>query len=60
MTPRRHRRTLMNRHPIGRNPIGRNPWALLTLLLLGLGLAVQVFHGPKGTQRDQRRELRKF
>ncbi len=45
---------------IGRNPIGRNPWALLALLLLGLGLAVQVFHGQKATQRDPRRELRKF
>ncbi|MGB7566065.1 MAG: hypothetical protein WBM08_15105 [Prochlorococcaceae cyanobacterium] len=45
---------------IARNQIGRNPWALLALLLLGLGLAVQVFHGQKGSQRDPRRELRKF
>ncbi|MCP9917853.1 hypothetical protein [Cyanobium sp. ATX 6F1] len=54
MAPRR-RRTLK-----GRNWFGRNPWALLALLLLGMGLAVQVFHSQKGTQRDPRRELRKF
>jgi hypothetical protein len=44
----------------GLNPIGRNPWALLALLLLAIGLAVQVFHSHKGTERDPRRELRKF
>ncbi|APD48442.1 hypothetical protein KQ302_12435 [Synechococcus sp. CS-602] len=43
-----------------RNLGNRNPWPVLAVLLLGLGLGVYLFYGQKGTQGDQRRELRKF
>lgn len=62
------RRRPLRRLALGRNVTGpkgpklthRNPWPVLAVLLLSLGLAVYVFYGQKGTQGDQRRELRKF
>ncbi|WP_259728481.1 MULTISPECIES: hypothetical protein [Synechococcales] len=35
-------------------------WLLLALAVLMLGLGVQIVSGLGGTQRDPRRELRKF
>ena len=39
---------------------GRRLWTLLALTVLLLGLAVYVAQNSRGTQRDARRELRKF
>jgi hypothetical protein len=37
-----------------------NLWLLLALAVLLVGLGVQLVHSLGGTQRDPRRELRKF
>jgi hypothetical protein len=37
-----------------------NHWLLLALAVLLVGLGVQLVHSLGGTQRDPRRELRKF
>ncbi|NQV11460.1 MAG: hypothetical protein HQ527_09910 [Cyanobacteria bacterium] len=54
------RRLALGRKVTGPKLTNRNPWPVLAVLLLSLGLAVYVFYGQKGTQGDQRRELRKF
>jgi hypothetical protein len=38
----------------------RRLWTLLALTVLLLGLAIYVVQNSRGTQRDARRELRKF